>query len=232
MVQKSAIIEKKEHYMKKGFTLSELLLSLIIVGVVAVLTIPVLMNNVQHKTFATQVKNMSAMIEQMAQDELIAKHTKNLADTDFGDPEKLMSDDHFSISKSCAADSANNDCWKTSATGKDKVVYKCINRTAVPAFDARKTIILKNGVMLSYRLYPGQDAGIFVIDINGNDKPNIIGRDLFGFMVNSKGKVVDIDQFRGNTTSYNVADSCKTCAINSEHICYRALVDNGWKMDY
>ena len=54
--------------MKKGFTLSELLMALTIVGVIAVLTVPVMMNNIQNKLFATQIKNFSADIEQFAQD--------------------------------------------------------------------------------------------------------------------------------------------------------------------
>lgn len=235
MVQKSAIIEKKEHYMKKGFTLSELLLSLIIVGVVAVLTIPVLMNNVQHKTFATQVKNMSAMIEQMAQDELIAKHTKNLADTDFSDPTKLLSDNHFSIAKKCTSDESLTKCWKTEATGKEKVTYKMLNRAVNTGFPQRLvTIILKNGVIISYGISSSPNAlGAFTMDINGNDKPNIAGRDLFVFHVNNKGHVVGynvVDFMNKNLEQLN--QCCKNSTGIAARCCYDALADNGWKMDY
>ena len=90
--------------MKKGFTLTELLLALSIVGVIATLTIPVLMGNIHNKSFATQIKNMSATIEQLAQDELIVNRTRDLSDTDFGDPEKLLTDKHFSIAKSCKSE--------------------------------------------------------------------------------------------------------------------------------
>ena len=74
-----------------AFTLSELLLSLIIVGVVAIITVPVLINNVQKKVFATQLKNFVAQIEQVAQDELLAHRTRDLSNTDFADPDKLLS---------------------------------------------------------------------------------------------------------------------------------------------
>ena len=110
-----------------AFTLSELLLSLIIVGVVAIITVPVLINNVQKKLFATQIKNFSAEIEQFAQDQMITHRTRDLFDTDFGTPSKLLTDGHFSIAKICTADNSLKDCWKTEATGKDKITYKKIN---------------------------------------------------------------------------------------------------------
>lgn len=54
-----------------------------------------------------------------------------------------------------------------------------------------RSIILKNGAIISYGLSnvatkglpsdsDDRDIGIFRIDINGIDKPNMIGRDVFG----------------------------------------------------
>ena len=98
-----------------AFTLSELLLSLIIVGVVAIITVPVLINNVQKKLFATQVKNFVAQIEQLAQDEMISHRTRNLFDTDFASPLTLLTSKHFDIVKSCPVAVAHYQCWN----GKD-----------------------------------------------------------------------------------------------------------------
>ncbi len=216
--------------MKKGFTLSELLMALTIVGVIATLTVPVMMNNIHNKMFANQVKNMSAIIEQLAQDELIAKRTRDLSDTDFGDPDKLLSDKHFSISKSCTSDESLANCWKTSATGKEKVTYKNLNKNAI-SFGGVKTIILKNGVILGYKLHSstGRTLGAFYMDVNGNDKPNIGGRDLFSFYINSKGHIVDENSYRGEQNNLNTQyNNCKS----DYWWCYGALADGGWKMDY
>ena len=108
--------------------MSELLLSLIIVGVVAIITVPVLINNVQKKLFATQLKNFVAQIEQLAQDELLTHRTRDLSNTDFADPELLLSDKHFEIAKICSAKTALSDCWKTTAKRKNKIKYKRIDR--------------------------------------------------------------------------------------------------------
>ena len=132
-----------------AFTLSELLLSLIIVGVVAIITVPVLINNVQKKVFATQVKNFAAQIEQVAQDELIAHRTRDLFNTDFADKNKLLTSEHFRIAKTCEPETSLTDCWKTQLTGKDKVIYKLINKSYHTSGISwkDKTIILKNGII-------------------------------------------------------------------------------------
>ena len=57
-----------------AFTLTELLMALTIVGVLAVLTVPILINNFQNRLFATQIKNFSAEIEQFAQIQILANH--------------------------------------------------------------------------------------------------------------------------------------------------------------
>lgn len=223
--------------MKKGFTLSELLMALTIVGVIAVLTVPVMMNNVHNKMFATQVKNMSAMIEQLAQDQLLVHRTRDLSDTDFADPEELLSDKHFAITKTCTAETALKDCWKTAADGKDKVTYKTLNKTDYISGGMRqKTIILKNGVILSFSrgseteqsLHGGTISGYFYMDINGNDKPNILGRDMFWVWITNKGHVVGENYARSR--SYTLQQSINRCKSSGE--CYDALVDSGWKMDY
>ena len=213
-----------------AFTLSELLLALTIVGVIAVLTVPVIVGNVQKKLFATKLKNTVTMIEQVAQQEMIRHHTRNLMNTDFSDPEKLLSDKHFSIAKICPASTASRDCWKTTATGKNKVVYRRINK-AVVTINAGYTVILKNGIMLRYTLDNLQGiVGIFYIDINGNDKPNILGHDTYSFYITNKGFIVDksyLDQ-----KEYSLSERIDKCKNISIYYCYGALVNSGWKMDY
>ena len=208
-----------------AFTLTELLMALTIVGVLAVLTVPILINNFQNRLFATQIKNFSAEIEQFAQDQLITHKTRDLFDTDFGEPSKLLTDGHFSIVKICTAKDSLKDCWKITAEGKDKVTYKTLNGSEDVAFVGRITVILKNGVMFNYA---ASGDGIFGVDVNGNDKPNIAGRDLFAFKVNSKGHV---RYYSPNSTHSNRVTNCKSHR-NAPLYCYDPLVDNNWKMDY
>ena len=220
-----------------AFTLTELLMALTIVGVLAVLTVPILMNNFQNRLFATQIKNFSAEIEQFAQDQLITHRTRDLFDTDFGEPSKLLTDGHFSIVKICTAENSLKDCWKTAATGKNKVKYKYLYN-AVAGVGSGLTVILKNGLMFRYQINTigGKKYARILVDVNGTDKPNICGRDVFGFYMDSKGHIVGIPI--GEPYEYSVLlKSCKTSAnmvsnYNGAYYCYSALVNNNWKMDY
>ena len=218
--------EPKNYIKRCAFTLSELLLSLIIVGVVAIITVPVLINNVQKKVFATQLKNMVATIEQLAQDELITHRTRDLSNTDFAAPETLLTSKHFNIVKFCPPSNALTDCWKTNVSGRDKVQYKLLNKSN-DSINAGNTIILKNGVMLRYSFFSGRPY--FLIDINGNDKPNISGRDLFGFILYSNGQIYPYCEIvkHANILAEKI-NACKSDTI----CCTDALIDNNWKMDY
>ena len=228
-------VKKIKPFSKKnfsGFTLSELLLTLAIVGIVAVLTIPVLMNNVQNKMFATQVKNMTAEIQTLVEDVLNDNHTRDLSDTDFSDPEELLTEKHFKIVKTCPANESLAKCWKTGAIGDAKVKYKKINNTNA-AIEAQKTIILKNGVMLAYSTIENENIlGQFIIDVNGNDKPNIIGRDVFGFYVDNKGHIMDYSKAMLQNDSLETKISKCTTESTGAFYCYGALRDKNWKMVY
>ncbi len=217
--------------MKKhlAFTLTELLMALTIVGVLAVLTVPILINNFQNRLFATQIKNFSAEIEQFAQDQLITHKTRDLMDTDFGEPSKLLTDGHFSIVKICTAANCRKDCWKTEAEGKDKVTYKLLNGQNKSAIDPGVTIILKNGLIFRYSIVSqsGTQYARFLVDVNGNDKPNIVGRDFFAFHLDSRGHIVSL-----LNNSKEKLKACKSDKSHAQHYCYSILVDNGWKMDY
>ncbi len=204
-------------------------MALTIVGVLAVLTVPILINNFQNRLFATQIKNFSAEIEQFAQDQLITHKTRDLFDTDFGEPSKLLTDGHFSIVKICTAENSLKDCWKTEAEGKDKVKYKYLYNRGVGVASGL-TVILKNGLMFRYgiKTIDGKKYARILVDVNGNDKPNIAGRDLFAFKVNSKGHV---RYYSPNSTHSNKVKNCKSLRNAPLH-CYDALVDNNWKMDY
>ena len=193
-----------------------------------------LINNVQKKLFATQVKNFVAQVEQLAQDELLTHRTRDIFNTDFADPELLLSDKHFEIAKICSAKTALSDCWKTRASGKDKVSYKLLSKASTFTYTtwSVKTIILKNGMMLSYIHSPNSKRdGYLFIDINGNAKPNIGGRDLFCFYISPKGKLL-LTKIYDNLPELSVAQLKNVC-LNSNYLyCIDLLILNNWKMDY
>lgn len=226
---------------KNAFTLSELLLALLIVGVIATMTIPALVNNVMDKVYANQVKNMVANIEQLAQDELVSKRTRDLSNTDFAKASDLLTDKHFSISKTCSASDATKKCWKSgNKTATDNTVkYRTINNTSTEKgiSSPGMTLILTNGVTLGYTT-PVKNAndkdvdgviGYFLIDVNGSDGPNIYGRDVFGMYVTNSGRIADKEVLGSDKT---LAEKISSCKGGDAGWCFGALRDNNWKMSY
>ncbi len=194
---------------KKGFTLTELLISLGIIGLISVLVVPPLMNDVFTKVYINQLKNMTTMIEQLAADQMINKKVTNLSDTDFNNKSKLLSTDHFAI---VANQSLSGVSYKKSDGTAATVSQK--------SYGAR---LLKNGAVLGYAVSSSTSnyAGVFILDVNGTDSPNIVGRDLFVFKITKKGKIVS-----GLSTSDNTLSNCQN---GNAQACYGYLSTNNWK---
>ena len=214
---------------KFGFTLTELLIALTIIGAVAALSIPSMMENLNKKQMVTQLKSTVSSIQTLAGNQLAIKKSRTLKDTDFADPAKLLQEKNFQIAKFC--DSAA-DCWA------DK--YKMIVNMgeAVDYHGDITTVVLKNGIVIGYKLHnnnvvlPGNDKtiGWFFIDLNGKDKPNIIGRDFFDFFISEKGKIMDY--FQANNEEYVKATSLNDCKGGLGTYCFGEIIRNNWTITY
>ena len=217
---------------KRAFTLAELLITLLVIGIVAVLTLPSLITNVANKTMATQIKSIVGSIQQLASDQMLIHKTKNLALTDFGSPGELLTPNNFAMTKSCTGSkSTENACWGSS--------YQNLNSGSVILTHLDNSILLKNGASLSYstvnyRFSEISDMaiGYFVVDVNGPDDPNIVGRDVFGFYVTENGHVEA--KYPTEIEYDEVDDGIRnlSCEAGSEVRCLRKLIENNWTMNY
>ncbi len=222
-------------YKIKAFTLTELLIALGIIGTIAAISIPSLMNTINNRLLVTQLKSNITAIQQLASDKLVANKVRSLEDTDFSSPNTLLNEGNFSIAKTC--DNPEKDCWKTSTSSTNPVEYTSINKTPVTVAASRKTIILKNGALLSYESLnkPMDDGdkiiGIFDIDVNGNDYPNIWGRDFFSIWITKKGKLVTksiVDKKPDMTLDQKI----QNCKAGDGGYCLDAVIESGWTIPY
>ena len=72
---------KKQNSSKFAFTLAEVLVTLGIIGVVAAMTIPTLMNNYQQKVFVTQLRKTTAELSSAIEKYLSDQRVESLAET-------------------------------------------------------------------------------------------------------------------------------------------------------
>lgn len=195
-------------YKNKAFTLSELLIALGIIGVIATLSIPSIVSTIQYNILATQLKNNVVAIQQIIDDQKVEHKTKDLHDTDFKSAESFYS--IMSKAQTCSGDTK---CWGDS--------YRTIDGSAVNDTPSGG-IKLKNGATISYTYNDASTSGALWlgtidIDVNGPEEPNIIGRDKFQFNITNTGKVVGVH-----------ADDEKTCSVGA--VCFDAIMKNNWKM--
>ncbi|MDE6138501.1 MAG: prepilin-type N-terminal cleavage/methylation domain-containing protein [Candidatus Gastranaerophilales bacterium] len=217
---------------KKAFTLTELLLALAVVGTVAALSIPALMDNMNRRILASQLKNTVLAVQNLADEQLINNKTQTLDNTSFANPAQLLSGSNLAISNPCTD---LDDCWPANY----KKLSDLTNTVSRPSGTSK---MLKNGVVINYSIseygteWPDGDKcyGLFWVDVNGKDKPNILGRDFFAFRITKKGKIVYGTSCNGltaeQTTDEQMLNYCQTNAYATACLAY--IQRNNWQINY
>lgn len=178
--------------MKKfAFTLAEVLITLGIIGIVAAMTIPTLINNSNDSQTKTAVKEAYAILSQA-----MTTTTNNNGGTIVGACTnfdnicmKNLIKPALTYTADCDNNVVANGCW-TNNYFSDGSPYG----SAYPA------LVLKNGMLLEFRWHnsacdytdansSNYKCGWMAIDINGFKGPNIFGKDLFVFTAQN-GKVL------------------------------------------
>ena len=171
--------------MQKAFTLSEVLLSLVIMGVIAAITVPSLMNNINKQQYISAYLKMYSSICQVY----------NRVKTDNGgslDSVFQENDDYprilqryFSGSKVCSAYQTTGKCWP------DKW-YTISGGIVSSNENFSSSLILNDGSIILFLHISSECTGSTELntntgcvrlrtDINGFKGPNRVGRDIYDF---------------------------------------------------
>jgi len=170
-----------------AFTLAEVLITLGIIGVVAAMTIPVLMANYQEKQTVTKLKDTYK----------IMANAIRLAEEEYGDvegwgfPDKntwssaqnsKIAAEHLKPFIKVSIDCGNND---TNGVCVSTDCYKRLNGKCHSAYNSGSPykISLLNGtsVFIIGANFENDMLLEIGVDTNGRNKPNVWGRDLFAF---------------------------------------------------
>ncbi|MBE7712901.1 MAG: type II secretion system protein [Cyanobacteria bacterium SIG26] len=226
---------------KKAFTLTELLMAMVIVGTVAALTIPVIVKEINKEMYTTKLRGLISSVEYAIIDQMSEGKTKDLSLTAFGDAGTLFSSAKFDTAKVCNETNVAQ-CWNT--TSKYRGLSDSATADWVPGVAFAK---LKNGIMLGaenvseddlkviYEGTPREDAAIIKIcaDLNGVEAPNIAGRDAFCFYITRKGHIVSRQDFNNINTKAVAQTLCKgQSVLLATYNCFDYLMQNNWNMDY
>lgn len=193
-----------------AFTLAETLITLAIIGVVAAITIPSIVNNIKSAEMKTALKKSYAITSQIVQKAMQENGgqvnglfgTEDLGTLQNATAVRDFFTTNISTIKTCKGGSTSENCWPKAT--------KLYNGTAESSVEANSypSLITKDGMMYWFVSHPlGQDLGNgnisyaeFNVDINGFKGPNQYGYDIFHFdIVENKGIVPGgIVYYKGN----------------------------------
>jgi len=178
------ILQMTKHF---AFTLAEVLITLGVIGVVAAMTIPGLINKINERHYQAQYRKAYSTLNQalkMMLDDGYTIDTRNPGasfqkDGAVGDSFKILSN-YFTGATRCFDNNADK-CWvcENGQSGLASNNWKgCSKR--MPAF------IDASGI--AYYIYAGNEWPVLV-DVNGFSGPNELGRDRYVlYFTNSKNK--------------------------------------------
>lgn len=168
---------------KNAFTLSEILLVLSVIGVVAALTIPTLVQKINDSQYKTAWRKVFSDISQATL--LTAANNngslKGLASN--SDELKNLFLPSLNYIKLCSSANTYGNCWH-----KMDGSLKYLNGSPANTWTTDSGLILNNGYLLIFAVNDPNcahneggylDCGHVFVDVNGFALPNVIGKDVF-----------------------------------------------------
>ena len=237
--------------MKKGFTLAEVLITLGVIGVVAALTMPNLLQNHQKKVFVTQLQRTVNLISNSATQLVSDENAPSLADTylsavggDYKNAQGKFMNTYFKVARDCGMDNRKG-CLGDLYYTLDRSVSFDLDGQYLGGTNGSWSfycVTINTGATVCMTEMHPDEVGwhgisAVVIDVNGPSGPNTNGRDLFNFDLYSDGRM-------GASYKLNDFDNHHQDEVSGEHCqqwkstegyggsCFHHIMANGWVMDY
>lgn len=227
-----------------GFTLAEVLITLGIIGVVAAMTIPNLISNYQKHVVETKLKEDYSILQQMMKmsEESDTPFEMNFPNNMNGATSwfEKYAQPYLKTAQVCYNKAG---CWHSknpTKTLNGGIAYT--NHTGLGVGDDIVIVRLNNGSNIIFDGYgQGSILGYFgvnisepstiivFIDANGDNPPNIIGKDIYAAVYTSNGLVAAGDSM----TPEEVRENCSTAktGANAGYYCLKHVKNNGWEID-
>ena len=228
-----------KHHINKyfGFTLAEVLITLGIIGVVAALTLPALINNTNKKELETAFKKQYSILQQAitmikaedAIDFTYDNYGYNSGNTRFGT--RLAQ--QFKSAQDCGNINNNVGCILKEDDGSFNAYKSYTGKTISAAYFDDGGFISPDGTLYMFEQGDqSKESGFIVsIDVNGFKKrPNKMGYDLFMFQITQDGKILPMGA-EGTSFAWGIHSLCdenSTSNMNGFTCAYHAMTDNNY----
>ncbi len=236
-------VGKFDNKRKFGFTLAEVLITLGIIGVVAVLTVPNIVSNYQKKVYVAQLQKVYNQISNAVSLLMVDEEVDNLNDTYLscisGEEENAgfcnergveFLKKYFKVSKDCT--NPSSECLLPAyknIDGTDGYMLDRLSETGSCVITSSNYIICVS--YFSNNSNPQRPMTVFV-DVNGLKKPNVLGRDAFNFDVNYQGEIAESFDKNDDVQKFTDPTNCPSNPQLYGLGCFTKIINDGWKMDY
>ncbi len=227
---------------KKGFTLAEVLITLGIIGIVAAMTIPSLLTNIQDRQFKSMYKKyFSTLSQAMLRNYEDTGETFSYADW------REMPFFICNVQKYMKVQSSGIDCskvynraeafWGTDSwprtENSDKLWHsgaQWYDKKGKPMYlnggYLPLTFVLLDGTMFNFNCYNS-----ILLDVNGKNGPNVVGRDIYflRFKRDSAAPVASIqvnEEYQTNACTQGGSNS--TIKLTKDNYVEDCLKGTGW----
>lgn len=220
----------------KGFTLAEVLITLGIIGIVAAMTLPVLVQNYQKRITATRLEATYSMIKQAIR----MSEAKN-GDVSEWNFDSLKEDGSMGVKLTQKfvkqyiepyLKIAHKDEFAYSSAPYEYNYYS-LNGKLISSSHTHYSLALNNGVYLHFNANYGDDndnnAVELRIDINGKQRPNTVGIDTFFMQIYPEVKF-----YREGEKRDSLLERCKTPEtggnVSYQNACGALIQADGWEI--
>lgn len=185
----------------KAFTLSEVLITLAIIGVVAAITLPTIIANYNEQDKISKIRKNYATLNNALSLSIVngGDDIYDVAANDFKTVESYFNNylkDKLLVTKVCYNKAG---CWNKGDTKNLNGTNVYYNRKGVGVGADIITAVLTDGTFINVDVYGSasiwkyfgtkvENNGLVIFfDINGGKKPNTVGKDIFPLIYTSKG---------------------------------------------
>lgn len=230
IIKSLRFLNRKDGKMKKGFTLAEVLITLGIIGIIAAMTIPTVVNKYKKQTYVIGLKkaynNLLVSLNQV-------KYTNNISSLE-------------EINWNTSKESIDGKEFQTAYERNIYIIYKsfsgatymppnsnkCLYKTYSNNVDGTQlqtnyNLCKDGGFIAADGILYAEDGAYIFVDINGKEKgPNFSGRDIFRFQVDTKKAIVFGRPGWDSNIGYCMKDPSKSHAVWGSYCTARVLTEN------
>lgn len=221
---------------KKAMTTAELMIAMTIIGAIAILVLPSIIENYQKRIYLTKLKKtytaLSSAVEQACNDSDVSyfKMTSYAANYNFYKAQEFLL--KYMNVKNTSSGFVDNykiihDREETNAETGEKVT---IQERQSGVSNGYAKVMLNDGQALAMLCEKASDNCYIFLDVNGKEDPNMEGRDMFSFR---------IEQSTNKISDYAGSDKCTSGSATIGPInigngggCLAKIIEDNWNMNY